>query len=50
MVTIAATAGALLGLVALMGFLIRRTRAIGGPGHLGTVSREWLHVHRVEDQ
>jgi hypothetical protein len=51
MVGIAVTAGALFALLALMRFIARRTsRSIGRSSQMGTVSRQWLHVHRAEDQ
>jgi len=50
MVGIVVMAGALFALFAVMRVLARRTsRTLGRSGQLGTVSREWLHVHRAED-
>ena len=43
--------GALFALFAVKRFTVRRTsRSVGRLGQLGTVSREWLHVHRAEDR
>jgi hypothetical protein len=51
MVGMVVTAGALLAVIALLRVVARRTsRSTGRSGQLGTVSRQWLHVHRAEDQ
>jgi hypothetical protein len=51
MVGFVVTAGALFALFVLMRLLARRTpRSISRSRQLGTVSREWLHMHRAEDQ
>jgi len=51
MIVIAAVAGALVGLVILMLVVGRRpSRLAGRSGELGTVSRQWLEVHRLEDR
>jgi len=43
--------GALFALLGILQFLARRiVRSIGRSNRLGTASRQWLHVHRAEDQ
>jgi hypothetical protein len=51
MVWMAITVGALLALLIVMRVIVRRTsHSMGRLAQLGTVSRQWLHVHRAADQ
>jgi hypothetical protein len=51
MVAIAVAAGALMIVILMTRFVARwMSRPVNHSGQLGTVSRQWLAVHRAEDK